>query len=111
VGFDQPDPSLRIREALGRLRTTRLALDARERELVQEARRAHVSWLEIGESLGISTQAAHRRFRDLDPASKPRTHDPFKAELDAFYASLRLALPSTQVEGSDPSTSVDAGAG
>ncbi|HEX3805067.1 MAG TPA: Clp protease N-terminal domain-containing protein [Solirubrobacteraceae bacterium] len=55
-----PDPAGRL-EALCELRRE---LDAIEAELAAEAIRTGMSWREIGEAIGVSKQAAHRRHRD-----------------------------------------------
>jgi hypothetical protein len=95
----QPKTILR---ALAEIRATRLALASIERRLVASARGSCVAWREIGEALGVSTQSAHRRFRSLDPTSRPRVVDPVKAELDELYGNLLAGL-SADAEGSDPS--------
>jgi hypothetical protein len=48
------------------VRLTRL--HARQNELVEQALRAGATWSAIASVLGISRQAAHRRFRSLAPA-------------------------------------------
>ena len=47
-------------EAANRLRH---AADALVTELVAEARAAGTTWADIGEALGVSTQAAHQKYR------------------------------------------------
>ncbi len=47
-------------EAAARLRHASEALVA---ELVAQAREAGRTWAEIGETLGVSTQAAHQKYR------------------------------------------------
>jgi hypothetical protein len=47
-------------EAAQRLRHAAEALVA---ELVAEARRKGATWSDIGETLGVSTQAAHQKYR------------------------------------------------
>lgn len=47
-------------EAANRLRR---AYDALVTELVLEARDSGATWAEIGETLGVSTQAAHQKYR------------------------------------------------
>ncbi len=47
-------------EAANRLRR---ASDALVTELVLDARDAGATWAEIGETLGVSTQAAHQKYR------------------------------------------------
>jgi len=41
----------------------RRGLDALQTELVDTARNEGASWAAIGEALGVTTQAAHQRFR------------------------------------------------
>jgi hypothetical protein len=72
---------------LRELRETRAALMAVERTLVVTAREGHATWHEIGAALGVSGQAAHRRFRSIDPLP-PRERDPIQAELDALYGAF-----------------------
>jgi hypothetical protein len=67
---------------------TRSALAILERKFVVAAREAHASWREIGEALGVSGQAAHRRFRGVDPVP-PRQRDPILAELDALHGPFK----------------------
>ena len=47
-------------EAAQRLRQASEALVA---ELVAEARKEGVTWSDIGDTLGVSTQAAHQKYR------------------------------------------------
>ena len=47
-------------EAANRLRH---AADALVTELVAEARGSGATWADIGEALGVSTQAAHQKYR------------------------------------------------
>ena len=47
-------------EAANRLRH---AADSLVTELVSEARAAGATWADIGEALGVSTQAAHQKYR------------------------------------------------
>lgn len=72
---------------LRELRETRLALAALERALVVTAREGGASWSDIGAALGVSGQAANRRFRSIDPLP-PRERDPIRAQLDALYGPL-----------------------
>jgi len=58
--------------ALGKLRELREALDQFEDERVAEALRAGSSFGAIARALGISRQAAHRRYRDLAPMAIER---------------------------------------
>jgi hypothetical protein len=56
----------RPRMGLDYVRTMRLALDNAEKQLVMAARLEGHSWDSIGFMLGISKQAAHKKFSDLD---------------------------------------------
>src|SRR4051812_18443852 len=67
-----PDPT----RSLGTLRELRSELDSLERVHVARALQAGESFASIARPLGISRQAAHRRYRDLavslpDPPRKP----------------------------------------
>jgi hypothetical protein len=41
------------------------ALRARQDALAAEARAAGASWAQVAEALGVSAQAAHKRYRDV----------------------------------------------
>jgi hypothetical protein len=49
-------------EALASVRRQRLELDARQEQLVEALVRAGVSWGRLGAALGVSRQAAHKRY-------------------------------------------------
>jgi hypothetical protein len=73
---DGDDPATRL-QALSALRSE---LDSLESELAAQALRAGMSWREIGEALGITKQAAHRRhsqsvalIEDADADQPPGT--------------------------------------
>jgi ATP-dependent Clp protease ATP-binding subunit ClpA len=59
-------------DALAAISALRTELDALERVVVREALEAGASFSEIARPLGISRQAAHRRFRGLIAQSPPR---------------------------------------
>ena len=59
-------------EALQKLRDLRAELDAFERSRVLDALRGNASFGAIATALGISRQAAHRRYRDLAPKAPER---------------------------------------
>ena len=67
--------SLKRRDsALVKAREARERVRAAERDVADGVARAlywEATWVEIGDALGVSAQAAHRRFRHLryDPAS------------------------------------------
>lgn len=46
------------------------AADAKLRDRVAEARANGVTWDEIGDALGVSRQAAHRKFSDPKDGAK-----------------------------------------
>jgi hypothetical protein len=47
----------------------RRGVDALQADLVASAREEGASWAAIGEALGVTTQAAHQRFKDVAVAS------------------------------------------
>jgi Clp amino terminal domain, pathogenicity island component len=57
--IDDPETALRALTALRR------ELDATEAEIVSRALQARASWSQIARALGISKQAAHRKYRHL----------------------------------------------
>ena len=59
----------------------RRALWALERTAAVAARRSGSSWRDLGRALGVSHQAAHGRFRAVDPRPR-RERDPEDAELE-----------------------------
>jgi len=59
VQIDDPETALRALTALRR------ELDATEPELVRRALQGRASWSQIARALGISKQAAHRKYRHL----------------------------------------------
>jgi hypothetical protein len=59
VQIDDPDTALRALTALRR------ELDATEPEIVRRALQGRASWSQIARALGISKQAAHRKYRHL----------------------------------------------
>jgi len=59
VQIADPETALRALTAL------RLELDAAEAHLVQRALRGGASWSQIARALGITKQAAHRKYRHL----------------------------------------------
>lgn len=59
----EPDPLDRLEQVARRRRE----LDAEEYHLVLHAREQGVGWQEIGWALGMSKQAAHKKFRRRTP--------------------------------------------
>jgi hypothetical protein len=79
--LDDPEAGLRALTAL------RVRLNAVEEEHVRNAVRAGMSWGQIGRSLGISRQAAHKRF-----ASRCRPDPSVSAATIAATAQARRAV-------------------
>lgn len=108
----RPTEGDRVVRALAQVRATRIAVMSLERSLVASARRSSVTWREIGEALGVTTQAAHRRFRAVDPTSRVRAVDPLKKELDELYGrSAAEKSASVEVPGTSASIEESAPAG
>ena len=59
VQISDPETALRALTAL------RVELDAAEADLVQRALRAGASWSQVARAIGITKQAAHRKYRHL----------------------------------------------
>src|SRR3954470_4423733 len=70
-------------EALASLTALRAHLDAFEREQVRRARRMGVSYGAIGRGLGLSRQAAHRRYQGLTDPPRPVLTSDLRALLSA----------------------------
>jgi len=68
VEIDDPETALRALTAL------RLELDAAEADLVRRALRGGASWSQVARSLGITKQAAHRKYRHLFEQPQRRSH-------------------------------------
>ena len=70
VADREPDPLARLEE----IARSRRELDVEEYHHVLQARGQSVSWQEIGWALGMSKQAAHKRFRRRSPVvdTRPR---------------------------------------
>ena len=66
-------------EAVVRTQSTFASL---ERSLVIAARNDGCSWREIASALGVSRQAAHRRFRAIDPRPPRETDDLYAEALE-----------------------------
>jgi ATP-dependent Clp protease ATP-binding subunit ClpA len=81
--------------ALQALRELRAKLEEAERERVREALHGGSSFGTVAKALGISRQAAHRRYRDLAPASVP----PLELSSQARHA-IQLARDEAIAEGS-----------
>jgi hypothetical protein len=86
---------------LRELREARATLAGLERALVVTAREGSASWREIGAALGMTQQAAHKRFRSIDPLP-PRERNPFLAELDALHGPFERRDRQHTLTGSDP---------
>lgn len=73
--------------ALRKLRALQRAIDTYERELVARVLAEGGSYAQIGRELGLSRQAVHRRYRDLQPT----TTENVLAPSDAVRLALRFA--------------------
>ena len=99
VQIDNPDTALRALTALRR------ELDATEPELVRRALQTTASWSQIARALGISKQAAHRKYRHLvdesDAAADQRIVVSDEARQCIQFAreeAKRLAQPAVATE-------------
>jgi DNA-directed RNA polymerase specialized sigma24 family protein len=73
--------------ALEAVARTREALASLERTSVIAARELGCSWPVIAAALGVTRQAANRRFHSIDP--RPRRKDPMFAELEAIARAFQ----------------------
>lgn len=64
--------TLPLRQALAAVRDMRLDVDDLEFELVAQVRGAGWSWQEVGDALGLTRSAAHKRFAQDDVSRQPR---------------------------------------
>lgn len=109
-----PDPVRALRE----LQVLRGELDAFERDRVRAALEAGASYAEIARGLGVTRQAAHRRYRNLT-AAKPRLVATAEAlailqlarhqaarlgsrTVEAEHIALALAAPTARPRGGTP---------
>jgi transposase-like protein len=105
-------------QALRELRALRAELDAFERERVRMALESGASFAQIARGLGITRQAAHRRYRNLT-AEKPRLVATPEAlamlqlarhhaarlgsrTVEAEHVALALAAPTARPRGGTP---------
>jgi hypothetical protein len=58
---DADDPLAELADVTGQLGELRARQDA----LVAAARAAGATWADVAEALGVSVQAAHKRYRDI----------------------------------------------
>jgi hypothetical protein len=87
--------------ALRALTELRAEVDASVRVQVERALAAGRSFSDIARTLGISRQAAHRRFRDLAPKSRLEGRHPLVATEGARRA-LRVARAEAEAAGAAP---------
>ena len=76
-------------EELRSIAAARAALDVREADLVARARSTGATWVELGQSLGLSKQGARKRHLAIDPifARRPQrvpTIEEYHAEIAAL---------------------------
>jgi transposase-like protein len=101
VQIDDPETALRALTAL------RHELDVTEPEIVRRALQARASWSQIARALGVSKQAAHRKYRHLleqaAGESGPEQRVPFSDEARqsirfASEEAKRLGQPAVATE-------------
>jgi ATP-dependent Clp protease ATP-binding subunit ClpA len=84
--------------ALRALSTLRCEVDSFVSTNVERALAAGRTFSDVARALGVSRQAAHRRFRDLAPA-RPRQCDRRLAATDAARRVVRLAQAEARAAG------------
>jgi transposase-like protein len=111
--------------ALGELRALRAELDAFERERVRTALQSGASFADVARGLGITRQAAHRRYRYL-AAEQPRlvaTQEALSVlqlarhhaarlgsrTVEAEHVALALAAPTVRPRGGTPPAALGPG--
>src|SRR5579859_866931 len=101
VQIDDPETALRALTAL------RQELDVTEPEIVRRALQARASWSQIARALGVSKQAAHRKYRHLfeqmaaEPGPKQRVPFSDEARQSIQFAreeAKRLGQPAVATE-------------
>src|ERR1700733_51437 len=85
VQIDDPETALRALTALRR------EIDATESEIVRRALQAGASWSQIARALGISKQAAHRKYRHVFDSSDAAAADQRIAVSEAARQCIELA--------------------
>ena len=116
-----PDPVRALRE----LQALRVELDAFERDRVRAALESGASYADVARGLGVSRQAAHRRYRNLT-AAKPRLTATPEAlailqlarhqaarlgsrTVEAEHIALALAAPTARPRGGTPPAALGQG--
>jgi transposase-like protein len=91
-----PDPL----RALHELRVLRTELDALERERVRAALEAGASFAEVARGLGITRQAAHRRYRHLtsEPPRLLATPEALAVLHKARHVAAQAGSPTVEAE-------------
>ena len=86
--------------ALGELRALRAELDAFERERVRTALQSGASFADVARGLGITRQAAHRRYRYLtaEPPRLVATPEALSILQLARHQAARLGSRTVEVE-------------
>lgn len=77
-------------DALRDLVAARVALDAREAELVVRARAHGATWADLGRSLGLSKQAARKRHLAIDPIFARRARR--APTIEEYHAEIAAAM-------------------
>jgi transposase-like protein len=91
-----PDPV----RALHELRVLRAEVDLLERELVRAALESGASFAAVARALGITRQAAHRRYRHLtsEPSRLVATPEALAVLQRARYVAARAGSPTVEAE-------------
>ncbi len=85
-------------EELRSIAAARAALDVREAETVARARLSGATWVDVGQSLGLSKQGARKRHLAIDPIfarrpSRVPSIEEYHAEIAALIRARQESTP------------------
>lgn len=85
-------------QELRRIAAARAELDVQEAETVARARLTGATWVDVGQSLGLSKQGARKRHLAIDPISarrstRPPTIEEYHAEIAAWIRAGQEFTP------------------